>query len=306
MFVVLAPGQGAQTPGLLIPWLDLPGAGQKVGRWSAATGLDLLRLGTTAGAEEIRDTAIAQPLLTAAALLSAAALLGDRVPDAVCGHSVGELAALAVAGVLDDDTAVRLAGERGAGMALAAARRPTGMSAVLGGELAAVAAAGATYGLSVATVNAPGQTVLGGPVEALAAFAAAPPARSRVRPLDVAGAFHTTAMQEAVPRFAAALAALAPGDPRCAVIANADGAVVEDGRALLDRLLGQLTSPVRFDLCLSRLADEGVTAVVELAPGGTLAGIVGRALPEAQVVALRTPDDIPAAQALATRHPVAP
>lgn len=288
---------------MLSPWLDLPGARTSVDEWSAAAGVDLLRLGTTASADEVRDTAVAQPLLTAVALLTAGAVLDGSLPDVVCGHRVGELPALAVAGVLDARTAVRVAAERGAAMSRAAAARPTGMSAVLGGDVDAVAAAAGRCGLSLATVNAVGQTVVGGPVEGLAALAAAPPAGARVRPLDVAGAFHTPAMLPAVGRFAAVVQDLSPDDPRCPVVANADGAVVSGtdvggGRTLTDRLVAQLTGPVRFDRCLERLAAIGVTAVVELAPGGTLAGIVKRALPGVPVVAVRTPGDLAAARAL--------
>ncbi|MGZ6804882.1 MAG: ACP S-malonyltransferase [Nocardioidaceae bacterium] len=291
MIVLLAPGQGSQTPGMLRPWLDLPGAAPALAAWSDAAGLDLLRLGTEADADTVRDTAVAQPLLTAAALLSAQALA--VAPDVVCGHSVGELAALAVAGVLDPAAAVRLAAERGRAMAQAAAAAPTGMAAVLGGDADEVLAAGQALGLELATVNVSGQVVLGGPVEALDALAAAPPAGARVRRLETAGAFHTRAMAPAVPRLAELVAATDAADPACAVVANADGAVVRSGRALLDRLVGQLTGPVRFDLCLQAIAVLEPTTVVELAPGGTLAALAKRALPGVPVVALKGPADLP-------------
>jgi [acyl-carrier-protein] S-malonyltransferase len=298
VLVLLSPGQGSQTSGMLAPWLDAPGARDRVAAWSAASGLDLLELGTTAPAEQLRDTAVAQPLLTAAALLSAEALLDGALPDAVCGHSVGELPALAVAGVLGADDAVRLAAERGAAMARAAAARPTGMAAVLGGAPDEVAAALARHGLQVATVNVAGQVVAGGPAEGLAALAAEPPAGARVRPLEVAGAFHTPAMEPAVEAFRALTAELSPGAARCAVVANADGAVLRDGQALVDRLVAQLTGAVRFDQCLEQVAALGATGVVELAPGGTLAALAKRALPGVPVVALRSPDDLEAARAL--------
>ena len=280
---------------MLRPWLDLPGAVDDLTAWSAAAGLDLLRLGTESDAAEIRDTAVAQPLLTATALLSVRAL--DSSPDVVCGHSVGELAALAVAGVLSPLAAVQLAAERGRLMALAAAARPTGMVAVLGGDAEAVQVAATSHGLEIATVNAVGQTVFGGPVEALETFAATPPAGARVRRLETAGAFHTSAMTPAVADFAAAVAALDAGEPTCAVVANADGAVPQTGRELLDRLVGQLTRPVRFDACLATLGALGASAVVELAPGGTLVALVKRALPGLPWVALKTSADLPAARA---------
>ena len=283
---------------MLTPWLDLPGAADAVDRWSRAAGLDLVRLGTTALAEELRDTAVAQPLLTATALLSARAVLDDTRPDVVCGHSVGELPALAVAGVVDEETAVRLAAERGRSMARAASLAATGMTAVLGGDQAEVRAAADRAGLTVATVNVEGQLVVAGPVQGLAAFETSRPAGARLRRLDVAGAFHTAAMAPAVPRLTAVVDALEPADPACSVVANAEGALVADGQDLLQRLVGQVTSPVRFDLCLERLASLGVSAVVEVAPGGTLAGIAKRALPGVPVCALRGPEDLPTARAL--------
>ena len=300
MLVLLSPGQGSQSPGMLAPWLDLPQARERVARWSALTGLDLLRLGTEAGADEVRDTAVAQPLLAAAALLSTAALPAGTVPDLVCGHSIGELPALAVAGVLTDDEAVALAARRGAAMAAAAALRPTGMAAVLGGgDEATVVAHLARFGVEVATVNVAGQVVAGGDVEALEALAADPPAGARVRPLQVAGAFHTAAMAPAREALEAAVAELTPRDARCGVVANADGAVLTDGAELLRRLPAQLTGPVRFDLCLGALISA--RTLVELAPGGTLTALAKRALPGARTLALRTPDD--AAALVATEVP---
>jgi [acyl-carrier-protein] S-malonyltransferase len=283
---------------MLTPWLALPAVADNVARWSETIGLDLAAAGTTWSDEAIRDTAVAQPLLTAIALLSARALLGEQLPDVVCGHSIGELPALAVAGVVTDDEAVALAALRGRAMAAATRRSPTAMAAVLGGDADEVRAAGALYGLEVATVNVAGQVVLGGPVKAIEALAALPPPGARVRRLDVAGAFHTSAMAPARADFDAALRALSPAAPRTTVIANRDGAAVGDGDELLSRLGDQLTSAVRFDLCLQTMAGLGVGGVVELAPGGTLTAVAKRALPGVELVALRTPDDLPAARAL--------
>jgi [acyl-carrier-protein] S-malonyltransferase len=295
---VLSPGQGSQSAGMLSPWLELPGAGESLSRWSDLAGLDLVEAGTTWSDDAIRDTAIAQPLLTALALLSGRALLADAVPDAVCGHSIGEIPALAVAGVLSDDEAISLAALRGRAMAAATRLAQTGMAAVLGGDAQEVLSAAELHGLEVATVNVAGQVVLGGPVAALDALAAAPPAGARVRRLDVAGAFHTSAMAPARAGFDAALEALIPTTPRTAVVANRDGAVVANGREALLRLGDQLTCAVRFDLCLQSLAELGVSSVVELAPGGTLTAVAKRALPGVELLALRTPDDLPAARAL--------
>ncbi len=281
---LLSPGQGAQSPGMLTPWLALPGAEGNLARWSELSGLDLVRLGVSADADELRRTEVAQPLLTAAALLSGRALLGSAAPTGVCGHSVGELPALALAGVLTDDEAVVLAAGRGRAMAAAAAERPTGMAAVLGGVVDEIALR--EGGLELATVNAPGQVVVGGPVDALDAWQA--PEGSRVRRLDVAGAFHTSAMASAVEAFADLVGRLSPRDAECDVVANADGAVLRDGRILLDRLVAQLTRPVRFDLCLGALEDPAV----ELAPAGVLSALVRRARPDVSITALRTPVDL--------------
>ena len=275
---------------MLGPWLELPGASDTVSRWSERTGLDLVALGTTGSADQVRGTEVAQPLLTAVALLSGRALLAGGTPDAVCGHSIGELSALALAGVMTDDDAVALAAGRGALMAEAAAARPTTMAAVLGGTVDEDDLRAA--GLEVATVNVPGQVVVGGPVEALQAWT--PPAGARVRPLEVAGAFHTSAMAPAVDGFRALVDATPASDAQCDVVANGDGAVLRDGRELMTRLVGQLTRPVRFDLCLQALAageGAGRTDGFELAPAGVLAGMAKRAgIP---VTALKTPADLP-------------
>lgn len=294
MLVFLSPGQGSQSPGMLSPWLEAAGATDRLAAWSDLTGLDLRRLGTTAEPDELRDTAIAQPLLTVAALLSGRALIErGLVPDVVCGHSIGEIPALALAGVLSDEDAVRLATGRGAAMARAAALAPTGMAAVLGGDRDEVVAAGAALGLELATVNVAGQVVLGGPVEALDALAADPPAGTRVRRLEVAGAFHTRAMAPAAEDLAALVAGLVPQAPTAQVVANADGEVVADGAALLGRLVAQLTGPVRFDLCLRAIAALEPTTAIELAPGGTLTGMAKRVLTGVTTIALKTTDDIP-------------
>jgi len=271
---------------MLEPWLGLPGAPECLARWSDLTGLDLVTLGTTATDEVVRRTEVTQPLLTAAALLSGRAVLRDGAPDMVCGHSIGELSAAALAGVLTDDEAVVLAAGRGRLMAEAAAVRPTGMVALLGGQVEETDYRAA--GLELATVNVAGQVVLGGPLEALDAWT--PPAGVRARRLEVAGAFHTSAMASAVEGFAALVADLDPGDARCDILANADGAALRSGREVLDRLVGQLTRPVRFDLCLAAAATA--TEAVELAPAGVLKALMKRALPDVPVNALRTPADL--------------
>ncbi|MFH5823369.1 ACP S-malonyltransferase [Georgenia sp. AZ-5] len=304
MLALLCPGQGAQTPGMLSPWLDDPALRARLDRYAEVTELDLVALGTTADAETIKDTRVAQPLLTAASLLSFHALLdgGSARPAATAGHSVGELAAAAVAGVLTDEQALLLVRERGRAMADAAAARPTGMSAVVGGTAEEVAEVIARHGLSAANVNGGGQVVAAGTLEQLEALAADPPGRARVIPLQVAGAFHTEHMAPAVARVREVAASLTPADPATTLLSNADGAPVPDGAEALSRIVTQVANPVRWDLCCEQLLALGVTGVVELCPGGVLTGLARRTLPGVETVAIKSPDDLPAARELMTRH----
>ncbi|ASR54812.1 ACP S-malonyltransferase [Cellulomonas sp. CW35] len=313
MLVVVCPGQGAQSPGMLAPWLELPSVAEAVGRASQATGLDLVAHGTTSDADTIRDTAVAQPLLVASALATLRAVLeldvsaplgaavADRV-DVTAGHSVGELAAAAVAGVLTDDEALRLVAVRGAAMARAAAVTPTGMSAVLGGDPDEVLAALARHALVPANVNGGGQVVAAGTLDALAALAAEPPARARVVPLQVAGAFHTEHMAPAVDELRAAAAEVTPGEPGVTLLSNADGAAVASGAQALARVVAQVANPVRWDLCCATLLELGVTGLLEVAPGGVLTGLARRTLPGVETVAVKTPADLDAARDLVRRH----
>ena len=308
MLAVLSPGQGSQKPGFLTPWLDLPHAEARLRWWSALAGVDLIHLGTAAGADEIKDTARTQPLLVAAALLAAEHLPLYDVQLAA-GHSVGELGAAAIAGVLPAEAAVTLAGVRGREMAAACALEPTGMSAVLGGDPAEVVAAIEAHGLHAANRNGTGQIVAAGALEALEKFAADPPGRVRVIALSVAGACHTPYMAPAEQALAAVAAGITPGDPQRIVLSNADGAAVTNGRELLLRLVRQVTSPVRWDLCMRTLGDLGVTGVIELPPAGTLAGLIKRELKgpgQPEIVTLNTPDDLVAARDLIARHGMAP
>ncbi|GAA1253100.1 ACP S-malonyltransferase [Streptomyces sp. NPDC056121] len=302
MLVLVAPGQGAQTPGFLTPWLDLPGAADRVAAWSDAIGLDLAHYGTQADADAIRDTAVAQPLLVAAGLLSAAAL-GDIAPDAVAGHSVGEITAAAFAGVLDDTAALQLVRKRGLAMADAAAVTKTGMSALLGGDPEVTVAHLEKLGLTPANVNGAGQIVAAGTLEELAALEAdKPEGVRRVVPLTVAGAFHTRHMAPAVAKLEEAAQALTPADPTVAYVSNKDGRTVATGAEVVSRLVGQVANPVRWDLCMETFKELGVTALVEVCPGGTLTGLAKRALPGVKTLALKTPDDLDAARALIAEH----
>jgi len=311
VLAIVCPGQGSQSPGFLAPWLELPGVRDQLSRLGETAEVDLLAHGTTSDADTIRDTAVAQPLIVAASLVTATALgvlpgpdddgpdaAPTTVPDVVAGHSVGEFAAAALAGVLTPEQALRLVGVRGRAMAEASAVTPTGMSAVLGGDPREVAAALAEHDLTVANANGAGQVVAAGTREQLAALAAAPPARARVIPLRVAGAFHTRHMAPAAETLAAAAAGVTPADPRLPLLSNADGALVADGADGLSRMVNQVSNPVRWDACTQTLAGLGVTALIELCPGGTLTGLARRGLPGVRSVALKTPHDLDAARAL--------
>ncbi|MFF9847757.1 ACP S-malonyltransferase [Streptomyces litmocidini] len=302
MLVLVAPGQGAQTPGFLTPWLELPGAADRIAAWSDAIGLDLAHYGTKADADEIRDTAVAQPLLVAAGLLSAAAL-GDVSPGVVAGHSVGEFTAAAFAGVLDDVAALRLVRTRGRAMAEAAAITATGMSALLGGDPEVTVPHLQKLGLTAANVNGAGQIVAAGTLEQLAALEAdKPEGVRRVVALKVAGAFHTHHMAPAVATLEEAAKELSPAAPVTRYVSNKDGQVVTDGAEVVARLVGQVANPVRWDLCMETFQELGATALIEVCPGGTLTGIAKRALPGVATVALKTPDDLDAARTLIAEH----
>lgn len=297
MIALLAPGQGSQTPGMLLPWLELPGAADRLALWSKASGLDLVRLGTTATAEEITDTAVTQPLVVASALLAfeEIASRGLFPEDAVvAGHSVGELAAAAIAGVISSDDAVSLAAVRGAAMATACALEPTGMSAVLGGDEAAVLARLEELDLAPANVNAAGQIVAAGLLTKLAELAESAPEKARVRALPVAGAFHTKYMASAGDTVAAAAAAITPSEPTRTLLSNSDGQPVASGADALNKLAAQVTRPVRWDLCTAYLRTAQVTGLVELPPAGALVGIAKRELRGVANLGLKTPADISA------------
>ncbi|TYB38361.1 ACP S-malonyltransferase [Actinomadura chibensis] len=299
MILLASPGQGAQTPGFLQPWLEIPGVADRLAWWSAVTGLDLVRYGTVADAEEIRDTAVAQPLLVAAALAAYDVLYGDgAVPGAVAGHSVGELAAASIAGVLSPETALVLVRERGRAMAEAAAVTETGMTAVLGGDPDEVLASIDKHGLTPANVNGAGQVVAAGTLEQLARFADEPPAKARLRPLSVAGAFHTEHMAPAVDALRRVASGAPVADPRTRLLQNRDGAVVASGPEFVERLVDQVSAPVRWDACMATMTELGVTGIIELPPAGTLAGLARRELKGVELVALKSPADLDKARAL--------
>jgi len=296
---LLAPGQGSQTEGMLSPWLELPGAQDQLTLWSKASGLDLVRLGTTASTEEITDTAVTQPLVVATTLLAHQELTrrgllaqSGQAELILAGHSVGEIAAYAIGGVMAFDDAVALAATRGAEMAKACAIEPTGMSAVLGGDEAEVLSRLEQLELVPANRNAAGQIVAAGPLAALEKLAEDPPAKARVRALGVAGAFHTKYMAPALDGYAAAAAAIATAEPTATLLSNRDGKPVASAAAAMETLVAQLTQPVRWDLCTETLRERNVTAIVEFPPAGTLTGIAKRELRGVAARAVKSPADL--------------
>ncbi|MFT2816444.1 ACP S-malonyltransferase [Leifsonia sp. A12D58] len=298
MIVVVCPGQGSQTPGFLEPWLADPAFAGELREISDAVGIDLVAHGTTSDADTIKDTAIAQPLIVAAGLLTLKALLADGRREkigGIAGHSVGEVTAAAGAGILSNADAVRFVRERGSAMAAAAAATPTGMSAVLGGDEAELLAKLSELGLEPANFNGGGQIVVAGALDALAALAENPPAKARVIPLQVAGAFHTRYMTPAVEHLASVAASLTPADPTLPLWTNKDGSLVSNGAQFVELLVGQVSSPVRWDLCMESFAAAGVTGIIEVAPAGALVGLAKRALRGVPSLAIKTPDDLPAA-----------
>ena len=301
MLAMIAPGQGSQTPGLLNSWIQDPSLKELLVSWSDAIGLDLLHLGTVASADEIKDTANAQPLIVAASLLGAHAL-GIKNFAVTSGHSVGELAAAALSGAISESDALRIVRARGLEMAKAAVTSPSGMSAILGGDRAEVLAAIAALKLVAANDNGAGQIVAAGDLLALGSLNENPPVGARVRALAVAGAFHTEFMQPAVEPLRA-LATTVPTHPVVIqVISNKDGQVVRDGADVLNRIVNQIANPVRWDLCIETLKSLGVTGVIELPPAGTLVGLLKRAASEIETFALKSADDLDAAREFAGRH----
>ena len=301
MLAIIAPGQGSQTPGMFNSWIEDPSLKELLSGWSESIGLDLLRLGTTADADEIKDTANAQPLIVAASLLGAHAL-GIKDFAVTSGHSVGELAAAALSGAISESDALKLVRARGVEMAKAAAVTPAGMSAVLGGDRDEVLSMIASLKLVAANDNGAGQIVAAGDLQALATLGENPPAGARVRALAVAGAFHTSYMSPAVDPLRTLASTLSTHPVAIQVISNKDGEVVTDGAEVLNRIVNQIANPVRWDLCMETLKSLGVTGVIELPPAGTLVGLLKRAAAEIETFALKSANDLSAAREFAGRH----
>lgn len=296
VIALLCPGQGSQKPGFLSTWLEEEGVREHLELLSEAAGLDLVHFGIEADEETIKDTAVAQPLIVAAGLVAgrrAQQVLEGR-PLVYAGHSVGEITASALAGVLTDEEAMRFIKVRAEGMAQAAAASDSGMVAVLGGLESEVRSAIEAAGLTAANSNGGGQIVAAGSAAALSAFAENPPAKTRLIPLKVAGAFHTDFMAPAQGPLADFAAGLSVAEPQAALLSNYDGQQVASGQAALDSLVAQVTRPVRWDLCMESIASLGVEHLVEVAPAGTLVGLAKRGLRGTPATALNSPADLSA------------
>ena len=305
MIVVACPGQGSQTPGFMLPWLELEAYASTIDQLSEASGVDLRLHGTVSDAETIRDTAIAQPLIVAASIASYAALqaeLPSFVPGVLAGHSVGEIAAATIAGIFTPNQGIEFVTARGRAMAAAAALEETSMAAVIGGDWAVVEQTLTSLGLAAANFNGGGQVVVAGDKAGIAELASNAPAGARVIPLQVAGAFHTRYMQPAVASLTDYAAALTVADPKVAIVTNKDGSTVSSGRDYLDLLINQVSNPVRWDACMSALQDSGATALIELSPAGALVGLAKRGMQGVETLAIKTPDQLAAAAELIANH----
>jgi len=300
VIVVVCPGQGSQTPGFLEPWLLESRFRDQLESISDSVGIDLVKHGTISDADTIRDTAVAQPLIVAAGLLALSVLFeqhSSRI-GGVAGHSVGEVTAAAASGILSSSDAMTLVRERGAAMASAATLVGTGMSAAIGGDENDLLGKLALLGLFPANFNGGGQIVVAGELGALEALKNDPPAGARIIPLQVAGAFHTRYMSPAVDHLRDVAATLERHDPFLPIWTNSDGTAVTSGNKFIDLLVGQVSSPVRWDKTMESFAAAGVTGIIEVAPAGTLIGLAKRSLKGVPTVAVKTPADLPAALAL--------
>jgi [acyl-carrier-protein] S-malonyltransferase len=301
VIVVVAPGQGSQTPGFLEPWIAEPRFKEHLERISDSVGINLVKHGTKSDADTIRDTAVAQPLIVAAGLLALEGLVPEKGTldvGGVAGHSVGEITASVVAGILSEEEALRFVKQRSQGMADAAALVKTGMSAVIGGDEDALLEYLTKLDLEPANFNGGGQIVVAGELSRLAKLSEKPLPGMRVIPLQVAGAFHTHFMEPSVAALHEVATSIWASDPELPIWTNRDGALIESGTTFVDLMVSQVTSPVRWDLTMGALSEAGVTGLIELAPGGALAGLAKRGLKGVPSVAIKTPDDLAAAHDL--------
>jgi len=300
MLALLMPGQGSQTPGMLEPWLN-DETRQELSKWSLQIDLDLERLGTSASSDEIKDTANAQPLIVATSLISAK-LLAITNFKIVAGHSVGEIAAVALSGVLSETQALQLVRARGLAMAKAASRSNTGMAAVLGGEKNIIIERLKEIQLYAANINSQGQIIASGKLSKINELIRNPIEKTKVIKLDVSGAFHTPYMQNAKDKFETEMKNQKFQDSNLKLLSNYDGKLISNSQDLKSKITNQLTNSVRWDLCQETMMNSEVTGLLEVAPGGVLSGIAKKAMNQVEIMTIKTPEDIENANACIIKH----
>jgi [acyl-carrier-protein] S-malonyltransferase len=280
----------------LSPWLERDKFKLEIQKYSEILEMDLVHFGTVADADQIKDTRIAQPLIVAASMASYAVLVDSLQDDSlfsgVAGHSVGEIAAANIAGALGTEAALKFVRARGEQMALAASLENSSMAAVVGGEQNLVLEHLTKLGVDAANYNGKGQIVAAGSSPKIQELIANPPAGTRVVGLAVAGAFHTSFMETAKVALGSLAGSIRTENPKLLLWSNSDGSRVDSGDKFLELLINQVSKPVRWDLTMDSMASDGVSAVVELLPGGTLTGIAKRAMPGVATFALKSPEDI--------------
>jgi len=300
MIALLCPGQGSQKPGFMSAWLEIPEYRSNIEILSDVIKMDLIKHGTESDEATIRDTAIAQPLIVAASIASANLLAKNF--SAVAGHSVGEVPAGYLAGILSQEQAISLVDVRAKAMAKAAtAAEKTGMAAILGGDQDAVVERLTSLGLSAANYNGAGQIVAAGAASGIEALVANPVEGTKVIPLAVAGAFHTQYMNPAVAELEVFAKSLEISEPTKTIWSNQAGQEIKTSEKFIQLLVGQIANSVRWDLCMSSMVAAGVTGVIEVSPAGTLAGLAKRGMPDVEIIALKTPADIETANSLMAR-----
>jgi [acyl-carrier-protein] S-malonyltransferase len=308
MLAVCAPGQGSQFSGMLKPWLVIPEIKSAISDFSDQLEIDIAEIGCNYADNDIRTTDLAQVLIVVNSIISHK-LLRDNLNsknDIVCaGHSVGEIAAGLFSGVYIVDAALSLVRKRGIAMAKAASHSSeTGMAAILGGSKEEVINYLVQFNLIAANINSDGQIVAAGGKSDLINLQENPMPNTRVRPLDVAAAFHTNYMDSAKNEFEDFVSTIEVSDPNSGVLSNSDGQKVISGKDFVDKLVRQIISPVRWDLCQESFISLGVTGMLELAPGNTLCGIAKRQIPNVETFAFKSPDDLQGAIDFINKHTI--
>ena len=306
MLAVVAPGQGSQSVGMLSPWVTDSKDKELVDSWSSLISVDLLKLGQSGNSEEIKSTDNAQLLIFITSILSSLNLDLKNAKDQsiiFAGHSVGEFAAYSIAGTFEVDQALKIVARRGQSMLAATnAFSKTGMSAVLGGNNDEVISYLREFNLIPANINSNGQIIAAGTLENLDRLANTPPAGTRVRPLEVSAAFHTKYMEPAISRFKEIFRDLNTNSPSQIILSNKNGEELNKSTDIIENLINQVISPVRWDLCQAKMVELGVTGMLELAPGGTLCGIAKKEIPSVETFAIKSPEDIQSANDFIRKH----